>query len=97
MAAAGEYEESYEFLSPAFRQSLAPTQAAWTNQFDTLERIRWLEGPDAQVTGDAARVEGVTLAEHTDKTERNTVTWTLVRQGGEWKLNSINSIYTELV
>ena len=97
LAAAGEYEESYEFLSPAFRQSLAPTQAAWTNQFDTLERIRWLEGPDAQVTGDAARVEGVTLAEHTDKTERNTVTWTLVRQGGEWKLNSINSIYTELV
>ncbi len=93
LAAAGEYERSYEFLSPAFRQSLASTQVQWTRQFDTLERIRWLEGPDAQVTGNAAQVEGVTLAEHTDKTERNTVTWTLIREeDGEWKLNDLYMI-----
>ena len=97
LAADGEYERSYEFLSPAFRQSLAPTQAQWTSQFDTLESIRFVEGPDANVTGNAARVTGVTIAVHTDRTERNTATWTLIREDGRWKLNELNDIATEQI
>ncbi|MGF1473814.1 MAG: protein kinase [Rubrobacteraceae bacterium] len=96
LAAAGEYGASYELLSPAFQQSQAPTQAQWGGQFDTLERIRFLEGPDAEVTGGTARVTGVTLAEHTNRTERNTATWTLVLQDGQWKLNDL-TIEQELV
>ena len=97
LAADGEYERSYGFLSPAFRQSLAPTQAQWTSQFGTLESIRFVEGPNASVTGNAARVTGVTIAVHTDRTERNTATWTLIREDGQWKLNELNDIATELI
>ena len=97
LAASGEYERSYSFLSPAFRQEQASTQAEWSNQFDTLQSISFLEGPNAEVSGDAARVTGVTLAEHTDRTERNTVTWTLIRDGGQWKLNDLNMSQQELV
>ena len=89
LAAAGEYERSYEFLSPAFRQTMFPTQADWTGTMAPLESIRFVEGPDAQVTGNAARVTGVTIAERTDRTERNTVTWTLIREDGQWKLNDL--------
>ncbi|MGB3634546.1 MAG: protein kinase [Rubrobacteraceae bacterium] len=97
LAADGNYDQSYALLSPAFRQSLAPTQRRWTSQFDTLESIRFIEGPDAQVSGDAARVEGVTIAVHTYETQRNTATWTLIREDGQWKLNSLNSIEKEII
>ena len=33
---------------------------------------------------------GVTRAELTSQTERNTATWTLVNEDGEWKMDSIN-------
>ena len=97
LAAAGEYESSYSFLSPAFRQEQASTQAEWTSQFDTLQSISFVEGPDAEVSGNAARVTGVTLAVHTNRTERNTVTWTLIFEDGEWKLNNLNMSQQELV
>ncbi len=90
LAADGDYDQSYALLSPAFRQVWAPTQVQWTGQFDTLESIRFVEGPDAQVTGNAAQVTGVTIAVHTYETQRNTVTWTLIREDGQWKLNDLN-------
>jgi serine/threonine-protein kinase len=97
LAADGDYGQSYDLLSPAFRQEYATTQAQWSGQFDTLESIRFVEGPDATVSGNAARVTGVTIAEHTDETQRNTVTWTLIREDGQWKLNDLDMIEQELV
>ena len=89
LAEAEEYEKSYDLLSPAFRQQQATSLAVWSNTFAPLESIRFVEGPDAQVTGNAARVTGVTIAVRTDRTERNTVTWTLIREDGQWKLNDL--------
>jgi eukaryotic-like serine/threonine-protein kinase len=88
-AARGEYAASYDLLSEEFKQNTAPTQADWSNQFSTLQSVRFERGPDAQVTGDTATVTGVTVAKHTDRTERNTATWQLVNENGEWKLDGI--------
>jgi eukaryotic-like serine/threonine-protein kinase len=89
MAAEGNYGASYDLLSEGFKQRKAPTQAEWGGQFDTLRGIRFVQGPDAQVSGDTATVKGVTVAEHTFQTERNTVTWILVNEGGEWKVDDL--------
>ncbi|MCA1688155.1 MAG: hypothetical protein LC714_06110, partial [Actinobacteria bacterium] len=95
--AEGDYSASYNLLSEQFKQSVAPTQAEWGSQFNTLQSIRFERGPDAQVSGNTATVTGVTIADHTDRTERNTASWTLVNEGGEWRLNDINIQQQELI
>lgn len=94
-AASGNYGESYGLLSRGFRRSTAPTQEAWSRQFGTLEQISFIRGPEAEVSGNTATVTGVTLAEHTNRTERNTVSWNLVNEGGEWRLYSLNVVRQE--
>ncbi len=85
-----DYEASYQLLSQGFRQREGVNSAeAWSAIFETLESISFEEGPDAQVSGNTATVTGVTIAEHTNRTERNTASWTLVAEGGEWKLDSL--------
>ncbi len=96
-AAEGDYRVSYALLSEGFKQSKAPTPAAWSGQFDTLQSIEFVEGPNAQTSENTATVTGVTIARHTDRTERNTVTWTLVNEGGEWRLDDINLQQQELL
>jgi len=96
-AAEGDYDTSYSLLSERFKQSRAPTQAQWSGQFATLQSIQFESGPDAQVTGNTATVSGVTIAEHTDRTERNTVTWTLVDEGGEWRLDDLQLQNQEII
>lgn len=97
LAASDNYGRSYDLLSQGFKQRQAPTQAQWSGQFDTLEQISFVEGPNVQVSGDRAQVSGVTRAVHTDRTERNTVTWTLVRENGEWKLDGIDPVDQQII
>jgi hypothetical protein len=63
----------------------APTQHEWSGQFDTLESIRFVRGPDAKVSGNTATVTGVTIAQKVSRTGRNTVTCRMVNEGAEWK------------
>ena len=84
------YATSYSLLSQGFKQTYASSQGEWSGQFETLQNITFEEGPTAQVSGNTATVTGVTIAEHTDRTERNTVTWRLINEGGEWKLDNIS-------
>ncbi|CAN5149984.1 hypothetical protein BH24ACT19_BH24ACT19_01870 [soil metagenome] len=84
-----DYATSYGLLSQGFKQTQAPTQGAWSGQFETLQSLEFEEGPTAQVSGNTATVTGVTIARHTDRTERNDASWTLVEEGGEWKLDSL--------
>jgi serine/threonine protein kinase len=88
-AADGDYDEAWNSLSSRFQQQIG-SREAYTNQFRTLQSIEFEEGPTAQVSGDTATVTGVTIATHTNRTERNTVSWTLVDEGGEWKLDNIS-------
>lgn len=90
LAADDNYGRSYDLLSEGYKRNQFPTQGVWRNTFSTLERISFVEGPDVEVSGDTATVTGVTRAVHTDEIQRNTGTWTLIREDGEWKLDSIN-------
>ncbi len=94
----GDFEASFGLLSQSFRaREGVPSAAAWGGTFETLQSIEFEQGPDAQVSGDTATVKGVTIATHTDRTERNTATWGMVNEGGEWKLDDIISIETEQI
>ena len=89
-AAARNYDASYDLLSEQFKQSTAPSEGYWAGTFSTLESIKFVQGPTATINGDTATVTGTTIAVHTDHTERNTGTWTLVDEGGEWKVNDVS-------
>lgn len=90
LAAAGNYDSSYNLLSTGFRQGQVGSVDSWAGTFSTLESISFIEGPTAGVSGDTARVTGTTRAQHTDGTEFNRGTWTLVLENGEWRLDSVS-------
>ena len=88
-AADGDYDEAWNSLSSAGQQRYGP-QANYTGQFGTLESIEFTQGPTTtNISGGTATVTGQTIAEHTDRTEQNSGTWTLVNEGGEWKISNI--------
>ena len=96
-AANEEFRTSYGLLSQNFKASEGVTEAEWANTFAALQSIRFVEGPDAQVSGNTATVEGVTIAENAGRTERNTVTWRMVKEGGGWKLDGIPSFQQDII
>ena len=95
-AADGDYDRAWNSLSSRFQQQVG-SQEAYTNQFETLQSIDFEEGPTARVSGNTATVNGVTIADHTDRDERNTATWTLVNEGGEWKVDNITINNRQLI
>lgn len=88
-AAAGDYGRSSELLTAAYRQATFPDTATFEGTFATLESVRFIRGPEVEASGDGATVRGVTVARHTDGTERNSGTWTLVEDGSVWKISNI--------
>jgi serine/threonine-protein kinase len=88
-AADGDYDKTWNFLSSRYQQQFG-SQEYYTSQFGTLQSIEFAEGPTAQVSGNTATVTGETIAKHTDRTERNRGTWTLVNEGGQWKISNID-------
>ncbi len=90
LAASEDYAGSYALLSSGFQQNTAGSQQSWAGTFDTLESISFIQGPAATVSGETAQVTGITRAVHTYGTERNQGTWTMVREGGEWRLDSLS-------
>lgn len=89
-AVSKDYEGFDARLSTGFRQSTFPDQGTFDGTFETLKSIEFVEGPNAQVSQDTATVTGTTIAEHEGFTERNTGTWNLIDEGGEWKLDNVS-------
>lgn len=87
-AARGNYGASYSLLSQSFRQNTS--REGWAQTFTTLQRIEFVNGPTARVSGNTATVTGTTIATHTYGNERNVGTWTLVNEGGKWKVSGIS-------
>lgn len=77
-------------MTREWRQIHFPEQDRFQNTYSTLQGIEWAEGPTAVVSGNTATVTGVTIATHTNRTERNAGTWTLVYENGEWRINGWN-------
>ena len=89
-AAEDDYDRSANLLSNAYRQSTWYSRGIFEGTFDTLASIEFTQGPVAQVNGNTATVSFSTIAYHTDRTDRRTGTATLVRENGEWKIDSID-------
>jgi eukaryotic-like serine/threonine-protein kinase len=96
-AASGDYDTSYDLLTPDWRQQFFPTQADLAATFEPVEDVTFVEGPTAEVAGDTATVTGRTRAELTTQIEQNEGTWSLVEENGEWRIDSwtVNNISTQ--
>ena len=86
-SSAGNYDRSAELLTKSWRQRWFPNRAIFVGTFADVERVEFIEGPTAKVSGNTATVTGRTRATKTDKIELNEGTWYLVNEGGEWKIN----------
>jgi serine/threonine-protein kinase len=87
MTSDGKYEDSAKLLSQDWRRSTFPNQAVFEGTFDNVKSVNFIEGPDAQVSGDAATVTGETRAVKNSVEEHNRGTWYLVREDGRWKID----------
>ena len=87
-AASPDYESAWDFLTPRYKREIGP-RGNLTNQFRTLESIEFTDGPAAEVNGDTAEVSFSTVARHKDRVDRPTLTATLVRVDGEWKIDDL--------
>ena len=84
----GDIGRAYGLLTDEWQQQYFPTQADLEGTFASVEEVRFVEGPTADVSGETATVTGQTEARLTDQIEQNQGTWELVNEGGEWKINS---------
>jgi serine/threonine-protein kinase len=85
---AGDYDRSAELLSESWQQRFFPDRATFESTFAEVERVEFVEGPNAEISGNTATVTGETRATLTDQIERNEGTWYLVQEGGRWKIDS---------
>ena len=84
----GEYDRSAELLTESWRQEWFPDRATFEGTFAPVERVEFVEGPNAEVSGNTATVTGETQATLTTEVQRNQGTWYLVRDDGRWKIDS---------
>lgn len=90
VAASEDYREAWGFLASRYQRELG-SRAAWTEQFRTLERVEFTEGPAVvRSSGNTATVSFSTVAHHESRTDRRSGTATLVREGGGWKIRSLS-------
>jgi eukaryotic-like serine/threonine-protein kinase len=88
VAASDDYRDTWNYLSSSYQQEWG-SQSTWTNQFRTLESVEFTSGPNAEVSGDTATVSFSTVARHTNRIDRPSLTATLVKEDGEWKIDSL--------
>jgi eukaryotic-like serine/threonine-protein kinase len=86
-SSAGKYDKSARLLSEDYRQSTFPDQATFEGTFDRVERVVFIEGPNANISGNAATVTGETQATLTREIQHNKGTWYLVQEDGRWKID----------
>jgi len=84
---AGKYHKSARLLSEDYRQSTFPDQATFEGTFDKVERVVFIEGPTAKISGNKATVTGETQATLTREIQHNKGTWYLVQEDGRWKID----------
>jgi ketosteroid isomerase-like protein len=83
----GDYDRSARLLSDDYRQSTFPDQATFEGTFDKVERVVFIEGPNAKISGTTATVTGETQATLTKEVQHNKGTWYLVQEDGRWKID----------
>ena len=83
----GEYDRSAQLLTEDYRQSTFPNRAVFEGTFDKVESVVFIEGPNAEVSGNTATVTGETHATLTGEIQHNQGTWYLAQEDGRWKID----------
>jgi hypothetical protein len=84
----GDYDTSAQLLSEDWQRSTFPNRAIFEGTFDKVESVVFIEGPNADTSGDTATVTGETRATLTGEIQHNEGTWFLVQEDGRWKIDS---------
>jgi len=88
MTSDGDYDRSAKLLSEDWRRSTFPNRATFEGTFDKVERVVFIEGPNAEISGNTAIVTGETRATLREAIQHNQGTWYLVQEDDRWKINS---------
>jgi serine/threonine-protein kinase len=83
----GNYDRSAQLLSESWRQSTFPNLATFEGTFDKVESVEFIEGPNAEISGNMATVTGETRARLTGEVQHNEGTWYLVQEDDRWKID----------
>jgi len=83
----GDYDTSARLLTENWRQQWFPDRGTFEGTFDKVESVVFIEGPNAEVSGDTATVTGETQATLTEEIQHNEGTWYLVQADGRWKID----------
>jgi serine/threonine-protein kinase len=87
MTSDGDYDRSAKLLSEDWRQDTFPNRDVFEGTFDKVESVDFVEGPNAEVSGNNATVTGETHARLTEEVQHNKGTWYLVQENGRWKID----------
>ena len=83
----GDYDTSAKLLTESWRQEWFPNRATFHGTFDKVESVVFIEGPNAEISGNTATVTGETQATLTGEIQHNEGTWYLVQEDGRWKID----------
>jgi serine/threonine protein kinase len=86
-SSAGKYDKSARLLSKDYRQGTFSDRATFQDTFEKVERVVFIEGPNARISGNTATVTGETQATLTREIQHNKGTWYLVLEDGRWKID----------
>ena len=84
----GEYGRAATLLSEDWRRSTFPNRATFRGTFDKVKSVDFVQGPNAEVSGNTAEVTGETRATLNEEVQHNKGTWSVVKQDGRWKISS---------
>jgi len=84
----GDYDRSTQLLTEDWRKEYFPNRGTFEGTFDKVESVEFIEGPNAEISGNTAAVTGETRATLTGEIQHNKGTWYLVQEDGRWKIDS---------
>jgi ketosteroid isomerase-like protein len=83
----GDYDRSAQLLTEDWRKRWFPNRGTFEGTFDKVESVEFIEGPNAEISGNTATVTGETRAKLTGEIQHNEGTWYLVQKDGRWKID----------
>ncbi|MGB3634545.1 MAG: hypothetical protein WA982_10940, partial [Rubrobacteraceae bacterium] len=88
-----DYESSYRYLSESYRESDYPTLRTWIRENRDFGALLFENSPSAQASNGEATVEGDVRVRFNDGAQTlQRGSWTLVEEGGKWKVDSIEAL-----
>ncbi len=87
-----DYKGSYASLSDELKSRDYPSQEVWKAKMESLEALKFTEGPQPKLAKSDASMKGTVQAIYTEpnRLEEADGTWKLVPEDGEWRISEID-------